>query len=143
MSVKYSTSPTLHLAIADSPRYRHCQWLFHLLLGLAALDLAFGGYPFCGLLLPLLPVSCYLHRRQPLVGAILVWHLGQWSLRQAGSECPIEVRRGHCLPWLTCVRWHCPSGKPGVLLLFSDSASRNELRRLRVRLRLQHGVCGR
>ena len=140
MSAKYSTSPTLHLAIADSPSYRRGQWLFHLLLGLAAFDLATGGYPLFWVLLPLLPISCYLCRRQPQVGSLLVWNRGRWLLRCAGVEYPIELRRGHCLPWFTFVGWRYLDGRHGVLLLFSDSASGRELRRLRVRLRLQHGV---
>ena len=140
MSAKYSTSPTLHLAIADSPGYRRGQWLFHLILGLAAFDLATGGYPLCWLVLPLLPLSCYRYRRQPLVGAMLVWNRGRWALRCVAVEYPIEIERGHCLPWCTFLGWRYLDGGRGALLLFSDSASREELRRLRVRLQLRHGV---
>ncbi|RLQ21491.1 hypothetical protein DWB85_12075 [Seongchinamella sediminis] len=75
-----------------------------------------------------------------MTGAVLVWNMGQWSLRQGGVERPIEVVRGHCLPWLTCLGWRSRAGGSGILLLFGDSASRQELRRLRVRLRLQGGV---
>lgn len=140
MSARYSTSPTLHLTIADSSRYRYCQWLGCLTMMLAVINVACRGYPFFWLLLPLLPIACYLNRRQPLAGAELGWQQGQWSLQADGERQLIDLQRGHCLPWVTYLAWRDQVGGRGSLFLFSDSASHQQLRRLRVRLRLQRGI---
>jgi len=107
---------------------------------LAVINVACRGYPFFWLLLPLLSIACYLNRRQPLAGAELVWQQGQWSLQADGERQLIDLQRGHCLPWVTYLAWRDQVGGRGSLFLFSDSASHQQLRRLRVRLRLQRGI---
>ena len=145
MSAKYSTSPTLHLAINESAHYRYCQLGFHLGLLLSLLQLALGGFPVCWALLPLIPLSCYLHRRQRQAGLTLCWQQGRWSLLTDAGRETIELQRGHCLPWVTFVQWRPAEGRPAEgrvdrAWLFSDSCPRSQLRRLRVRLRLERVI---
>ena len=140
MSARYSTSPTLHLAIAESANYRRCQHLLHLALLAALCLLSRGGYPLFVLAMPLVLLSWQHCRQQAQAGWEILWQRGQWRLRAGGYEGEIHIERGHCLPWLTYIQWRDAGGARGRAWLFADCCERQQLRRLRVRLQLQRGV---
>ena len=79
----------------------------------------------------------YRYRRQPLSGALIAWHAGSWWLELDGQRESISPERWHCLPWVTWFAWRDSAGCGGSLWLFADSAERQMLRRLRVRLALE------
>ncbi len=154
MSATYSTSPELHLPIAESryPRLlaaiflclqlaglgllaRSEAWLWMLAVsGLLALLLA----PCGGLLLT---ASSFTRRAdRPAAPRSLHWRQGRWWLESAGHRRGIVPLRWHCLPWCTYLAWREDGGGRGEVWLFQDSAPRDDLRRLRVRLTLQRGV---
>lgn len=141
MSTRYSISPTLHLAIAESRAYRRCQCLFYAAVMLALWELGRGGYLQQAILAtPLILLYLQARWQQPFVGCVIHWRSGEWVLECGSERESIQLLRGHCLPWITFFTWRYESGVCGQAWLFNDSASREELRRLRVRLRLERGV---
>jgi Membrane-bound toxin component of toxin-antitoxin system len=139
LSAKYSTSPSLRLQIADS---RFCRWLQLGLFAacLCALGLVAGdGRPELAFLL-LVPLFCSLPRLvgQPLAGATLAWRDGRWSLDRGCGQEPVILARGcRATPLSIYIRWQGINGERGDLWLFPDSGLADELRKLRVRLRLE------
>tara|TARA_R110002110_G_scaffold406421_1_gene626350 strand:- start:162339 stop:162689 length:351 start_codon:yes stop_codon:yes gene_type:complete len=100
-----------------------------------------GGQVIAGAVL--LPVTTFLfahQRRQQLAGACLHWRSGRWSVSVASTAPqPIDLYYSVCLPWVIAIFWR--EGESGVrreAWLFTDSAAVEDMRRLRVRLRLSH-----
>lgn len=141
MSKKFSTSPTLHLTIAESSLHECVRYLFIVAVVLALWELARGGYPIVVVSwTPMLALLLWRSRRQRHIGVVIRWRRGEWTIESDGQLVPVDLRRAHCLPWLTFMAWQSASGKLGQAWLFNDSAPPCDLRRLRVRLRLERGV---
>lgn len=141
MSARYSRSPTLRLRIARST-VATCLVVVHLLLAvIAVIEVSWRGYPQVALLLAMLSVfsGARAHYRMVAVTG-LAWQGGEWTVDYAGLERPVTLRSGLCLPWVTWLQWHEAEGRVRHLFLFNDSAPRDALRRLRVRLQLQRRV---
>ena len=82
----------------------------------------------------LVPVLC----RQPMVGRVLHWHRGSWSMEIDGVRAPIRLHpscRASALG--VYLRWMRPGVGRERVWLFADSAPPDQLRRLRVRLALE------
>lgn len=139
MSARYSTSPALRLRIAES---RICRWLQlgHFAACLFALGLiARDGRPELAFVL-LVPLFCSLPRLcgQAHAGSTLAWRNGRWSLdRGSGQEPVVLAPACRATPLAIYIRWQAITGESGDLWLFRDSALADELRKLRVRLRLE------
>jgi hypothetical protein len=113
-------------------------------LGIAALAvlllLHLRGYTLLAFLL--LPCAAYLLwrvRLDSLAGGELIWRQGHWRLRQGCREAAVELLpASRALPGVIYLVWReaSPGGRRRAWL-FRDSAQRDQLRRLRVRLRLQ------
>jgi len=98
------------------------------------------GYSLLALsLLPVAGLGCWRLALEPMSGATLCWQRGQWLIERGSSSVAIAIHRGSSsLPWLIYLAWtELPTGRKGKLWLFADSASAGELRRLRVRLKLE------
>lgn len=140
MSTRYSTSPALHLRIADS---KLCK-LLHGLLCLCSVyclyAISLRGYPVLalGLLLPVVACCLNLGRQRGPVTS-LSWCAGDWMAIRDGVGRRIVVRPGHvCLPWVVYLAWdEQPDGGSGSIWLYPDSAPAETLRRLRLRLALE------
>ncbi len=156
MSTRYSNSPELHLQIAES-RYPRLFFLalvvlqfFNLWL-LQRASLPAGALALLVLLLLALLTHAARHSWQRQLPQ-LHWRRGQWWIEVAGERRDIEILRWHLLPWLTYLAWReeeagspaerapAAGGRRDALWLFADSAPRDGLRRLRVRLTLQRAV---
>lgn len=140
MSVKYSTSPALRLIVGNS-RVRLCLYALLCLCCATALYLLFArGYllPCLGLLPPVVWLLLCL-RREPMVGATLAWRQGTWTMQHGPAVRPVRLLPASaCLPGLIYLAWReLPGGERGDLWLFPDSASAEQLRRLRLRLLLE------
>ena len=128
MSAKYSSSPALRLIIGRSRLRR----ILH------------GAFCLCScyalfLLLP--PVSLLLWQLhgQAMVGAVICWRSGNWTVQHCAINRAVRVRASStCLPWVIYLAWQeLPAGRPGAVWLFADSAPPQQLRCLRARLALQ------
>jgi hypothetical protein len=138
---RYSNSSTLRLVIGRS-RYRI---ILHALLcvcvGVAAMRIYSRGYPL--LALSTLPAACLLLwqlYRQPLVGTIIRWQQGSWSVEHGASPEVVSIGSSSvALPWGVYLAWQelLPVGGRRSVWLFADSVSPEQLRRLRVRLALE------
>jgi len=141
LSAKFSTSPTLHLQIADSGicRLLHHAYLFLLLSSLVLLCVR--GYPLLAVAgVILLPAFGFQLYRQPMAGATLRWAGGRWTLERNGEVVEITPDAASRLtPWVICFCWR-QAGRRQQVWLFADSASARALRRLRVRLNLEGGA---
>lgn len=139
MSARFSNSPSLRLVIADSAICSLLYCLFCLLVAASLWRLALRGYPVTALaLLPLAVLFCRRLASRPLVGAVIRWERGEWTLEQGGVCRTLCRERSHCVsPWLTCLAWNeSPEAPAAYVFLFPDSAPADGLRRLRVRLGL-------
>lgn len=141
MSAQYSNSPALRLNIASS-RLRDGAVL---LVGGGALGAVYllwqqGHAQLAFALLPVVAVLAPALRRDTLTGCALCWHQGQWSLWRGREQQLIAVSpRSACLPGLVYLAWReLPAGRQRYGWIFSDCAPAGQLRRLRVRLALQH-----
>ncbi len=140
MSAKCSNSHSLRLEIASSRIYRIWHSVFCLLAAASLWRLAQRGYPTTALLLsPASVWCCWRLACQPLVGAVISWQRGEWQLQQGTVLRTVGLARSHTvLRWVIYLAWSGPAGAPaGAVFLFPDSASADELRRLRVRLTLE------
>ena len=106
------------------------------------LELLFRGH-----VQPVVAVCCFLsiwyccgRRPRPLAGAALCWRAGCWTLERGADRRALALRRAHCLPWVTYLEWREENGNVERAWLYSDSGEREQLRRLRVRLRLERGI---
>ena len=141
MSTRYSTSPSLLLTAGSSGIRRYLHGLLCLCTA-AALSLLYQrGYPLLTVLLLLPSGLILMHLGQDVTaGATLRWAGGQWSVQSGESIRRVRILPSSCcLPWLIHVAW-CEQlcSARGALWLFCDCAPADELRRLRVRLRLEH-----
>jgi membrane-bound toxin of toxin-antitoxin system len=140
LSTRYSTSPSLRLRIADSTLRRVLYVGLCLCVAYCLCRLHLKGYSLLALsLLPVAGLGCWRLAFEPMSGAILCWRRGQWLIERGSSSVPIAIHRGSCcLPWLIYLAWtELPTGRKCRLWLFADSAGAGELRRLRVRLKLE------
>jgi len=138
LSTRYSNSPALDIAPAESIVGATLFLLLALAVALALMLLALKGYAMlvAVLVLPALSAlaSLWLGRS---AGCRLRWHSGQWHYCRRGGDYMQSVSiQGLLLPFLVqlsiddgCRRWSC--------LLFHDSLEEEELRGLRRLLRLQ------
>ena len=140
MSIKYSHSPSLRLAIARSRTWCLLHRVLCLLVMFGLYRVAERGYPgLLLLLLPLAAVCCWQLARQPLAGSVLCWQRGQWFIGRGAAFTPVTLQRSStCLSRVIYLAWLTPADSSrGRALLFPDSVPGGELRRLRVRLTLQ------
>ncbi len=139
-SVRFSTTPALRLEIGRS------RW--HGFFGLACL--ASAVYSLCLVasrghlivaivLVPIAAVILAGACRDGLVGKVLIGDGAGWSLDDGNDDIPVQVHRASvALPWcIYLVLVDLVSGRRQRGFLFPDCASRDQLRRLRVRLRVQ------
>lgn len=142
MSNRFSTSPTLRLSIADSPRYRACQ-LIHCVACLAAcvlvgasghIELAALCALFIGLWSPQLVA-------QPWVGWQLGWHGGGWTLDRCNGNEPVQLERASRVgPGGIYLSLRDMRGVRYPVWILADAVPHEARRRLRVRLTLERGV---
>ncbi len=146
MSARYSNSPALALTVARSHTRLGLSALFTVCIGIALYLVHARGYPLLSwLCLPPAIVALLDMAREPWAGATLRWQGGHWSLQAGGSQRNVEVLpASRCLPWVVYLAWReAPGGRRRGLWLFHDSAERDQLRRLRVRLALEPRPSGR
>ena len=140
MSAKYSSSPALRLIIGRSRLRRILHGAFCLCSCYALFLLYVRGYPALAFLL-LPPVSLLLWQLhgQAMVGAVICWRSGNWTVQHCAINRAVRVRASStCLPWVIYLAWQeLPAGRPGAVWLFADSAPPQQLRCLRARLALQ------
>jgi len=139
LSAGYLNSPELHLVIAES------RW--HLWLTLSAsfvmvasvLLLVLRGYEFSLLLAPFIVWLLIGLHRDTLAGGTLCWRQGQWTLRRRSETMSVKLLPvSLALPGCIYLVWYAlPRGPKRRAWLFADSASPEQLRRFRARLRLQ------
>jgi hypothetical protein len=74
----------------------------------------------------------------PMAGAVLKWEGGEWFLRHAGKSTSVLLLPGSVrTQWLIYAAFaESHASRRWMFLLFNDSASGEELRRLRCRLAL-------
>jgi hypothetical protein len=140
LSEKFSNLPGLHLRIGRSALGQVLFACFCLgCVYTGCLLLADGYLLLGGGLLLVYGWVLWPLRRQSLAGAVIIWVEGQWYIERSGERRAIEISaRSVCLPWFICLAWQeLPRGPAGYLWLYADSAPRDQLRSLRVRLRLQ------
>jgi len=127
--------------IAESRTLRRLQNLFCAVQLLLPLEVALRGYRWLALaaVLCLVPLL-WGTRGQPAAGTCLSWRAGQWLVHGVDGTAPVTLERWHRLAGVTFVAWRGPGGRRGRAWLFADSAPRDQLRRLRVRLGLERGV---
>lgn len=141
MSTRYSTSPALHLRIGKS-RLRATLYSALCLACIYAFWLLYerGYVGFVVLLALLVTGLLWRLRRDPMVGVELRWHQGLWTLEQNGVHrtiCP--TRRSTAMPWVIYLAFSdLPAGPGGYMWLYADCSTRQQLRRLRVRLTLEY-----
>ena len=76
--------------------------------------------------------------RQPMVGRVLHWQKGSWSLEIDGVRAPIRLHPScRASPLGVYLCWTRPGVGRERVWLFADSAPPDLLRRLRVRLALE------
>lgn len=139
MSARYSTSFTLRLPIAESRICAALQAGFSVCCFLALVLISGRGYPWLAVLLSL-PIMTLLPvlNRQPLVGAVVHWRRGNWSIERGGVEMAISLHpSSRVSPFAVFLCWCSESGVKDSVWLFADSAPADQQRRLRVRLALQ------
>jgi len=75
----------------------------------------------------------------PIVGVVLKWEKGEWFLSYQGGQTSVVLLPGSVrLPWLIfMVFQEAHASRRWNILLFSDSADSDQLRRLRRRLILE------
>ena len=107
MSPRSSTSPKLHLPIAESRRARYLQ-LGVFLAALAAIAvIALEGRAALAALLAI-PLFCSLPKLigQPQIGCVLAWRAGRWSLDRGAGFQAITLAAGcRVTPWVVIVCW--------------------------------------
>jgi hypothetical protein len=140
LSARFSISHGLHLKIDESR--------VHVVLivgvGIAALAslslLHLRGHTLLAfLLLPCAVCLVWRLRLDSLAGAELIWRQGCWLVRRGCREVAVELLpASRAVPGGIYLVWReGPRGRRRRAWLFQDSAQRDQLRRLRVRLRLQ------
>lgn len=140
MLSRYSSSPALRLKIGKS-RLRDALFGVLCLLSCLAHGLIYArGYQLLAIMLaPLTLAALWRLRHDPMLGARLSWTKGAWALECNGLQSVIHVsKRSVAMPWMIYLAYRDLSkGTTGHLWLFVDSLNGEELRLLRVRLKLQ------
>jgi len=139
---RYSTSPSHRLTVRPSR-----QRLYYIIaLGVALMFSNFHiyekGYPILAVALTLLSIAVLWRAApDPMAGAILKWESGEWFLRHGGRQTSVLLLPGAVrLPWLVYAAFRETHAKQRwAFMLFGDSASAEEIRRLRCRLILEQG----
>ena len=140
MSVRYSSSPALHLIVGKSRVRRVCHIIFCSCIFLALYLLYAKGYlVLVGILAPPVGLSLWQLRCEAMAGAVVHWQQGLWSVEHAQQTRPVTVRpRSTCLGWLIYFAWQeSLTGRNNGVWLFLDSAPRQQLRLLRLRLAME------
>ena len=140
MSARYSSSPTLRLAIADSRYYHYLLLSLALAVFFALVLLYQRGYPqLAWPLLPLAAIALWRQYVQRPRGWVLHWSQGDWWLESEGSINLVELKpQSACLSWVTLLVFtRLPQGRCQRAWIFADACDSESLRRLRVRLTLQ------
>ena len=140
LSVKFSNSPALHLEIVESRV--HARFLLGacLVVAFALVLLVYRGHLVLAcILLPGALFSLPGARRESLAGRALAWRRGRWWLHHGRETVEVEILPASvALPWVIYLVWReIPARCRHRAWLFPDCASRDGLRLLRVRLRLQ------
>jgi len=95
------------------------------------------GYPLLVVLL-LPPISLLLWQlhREPMVGAVVRWRCGSWTVEHGAVNRAVRVcASSTALPWVIYLAWQeLPAGRRCSVWLFVDSAAPAQLRCLRARL---------
>jgi hypothetical protein len=139
LSDRYSSSPTLRLAIVDSRLRAVLYGILCITTCLALWLICERGYVVCGLLL--MPIAARLLWRlrvDAAAGALVSWRSGVWTLEQHGMRRVITPHsRSTVTPWVIYLAFtELAANSTGELWLFADSAPRSQMRQLRVRLTL-------
>jgi hypothetical protein len=140
LSARYSASPALRLRIGKSRLRAALHGVLCLVTAYSLWSLFAHGYTRLPLILtPPVASLLWCLRSDPMLGAELCWRQGLWTLKQAGVERVIFLsRRSSAMPWWIYLGFTGqPAGPAGHIWLYVDSASRQQLRLLRVRLTLQ------
>jgi hypothetical protein len=150
LSARYSNSPALTLTVARSRTRQGLLALLTACVGTALYLVHTRGYPLLSwLCLPPAALALLDLARAPWAGTTLRWQGGRWSLQAGESRRDLEVLpASRCLPWVVYLAWReapggrspggrTPAGYRRGMWLFHDSAERDQLRRLRVRLALE------
>ncbi|PLW68005.1 hypothetical protein C0039_14355 [Pseudohalioglobus lutimaris] len=110
-------------------------------MGAALFYLLWAGHTgVAALVLAAILVAHYLPAKQRLTGAVVCWDKGRWALQNGSEAVEMHLQRAHCLSWLTFAQWRQADGTILRLWLLNGDSERDQLRRLRVRLRLERGV---
>jgi hypothetical protein len=90
------------------------------------------------LLAPLTLAILWRLRRDPMAGALLRWRKGCWTLQHAASLRIIDpTARSTATQWVVYLAFNdAAAGRSGHFWLYPDSVSREQWRRLRVRVNL-------
>ncbi len=145
MSGRYSSSPALCLSITRSRLRTRLFAALCFAIALALWSICSRGYPLPGLLLlPLALMLLWRLRYGAMEGAELRYQQGKWALCQGGIARRISpTTRSTNTPWVIFFAFNeRPSGRPGHIWLYRDSAPPEELRRLRVRVTLLRDTGG-
>ena len=137
---KYSISPCLSLTVKPSVLRRYCIFVLGFAVAWANLLVFHKGYPFLALLLSLASLLLlWRGAHDPVVGTRLKWDRGQWFFRQGDRQVLLVLLPGSVrLPWLVYASFREARAKQRrKFLLFTDSASPEQLRGLRTRLILE------
>lgn len=137
---KYWNSPALALTVRPSAVRRHLCVLLALLVSLANYLVFDSGSVFLAVAFIPLSLFCLLRMlREPLIGCSFGWREGQWYVFSGGHLQAVElVGRPVCITGYIQIKLEsCLTQEQFNLSLFSDSAVRDDLRRLRCRLILK------
>lgn len=138
MSERYSNSPVLHLQTGKSRIGEVLLTVLAFAACCALVSLLSAGHYALGTLL-LLPALRRLQSLRVALGTptCLGFRSGHWFVRLGDSDQPAQLERYAALPWILCLVLRVsPAGRRLRIWVFSDSADRETLRRLRVRLAL-------
>ena len=137
MSAKYSRSPALRLIVGKSRLRRLLHGAYCLCTCFALLLLHARGYPALAvLLLPPVGMLLWQLHRETMVGAVVCWRQGSWTVEHNAINQAVRVcASSTCLPGVIYLAWQAlPDGRRGSVWLFADSAPPGQLRCLRARL---------
>ncbi len=137
---RYSTSRSLCLTPRPSRQRLYWVLALSLALALAIFQIYIKGYSI--LAVALAAGSLVLLWRgtpDPMAGARLKWESGEWFLRHRGRQTSVVLLPGSVrLPWLVYAEFReTHARRRWQFLLFADSVSAEEMRRLRRRLILE------
>lgn len=139
MSDRYLSSPTLRLRIGSSRLRTSLFWLLCMMTCCTLWAICERGYAVLALLLsPPAAGLLWRLRRDAAEGSQVCWRAGVWTLEQYGVRRVISpLARCTVTPWLVYLVFaDLAAGSVGRLWLYVDSAPREPMRQLRVRLTL-------